>query len=84
MEIYNLINDIKVFGLQVKSFPRGIGEAFESLIKIVPGGFKRPYYGISYMDTDGHMIYNATALEKYEAKPKNIIVNDIQLTKENM
>ena len=68
MEIYNLINDIKVFGFQVKSFPRGIGDAFESLIKIVPGGFERPYYGISYLDKDGQILYNATALEKYEGE----------------
>ena len=68
MEIYNLINDIKVFGFQVKSFPRGIGDDFESLIKIVPGGFERPYYGISYLDKDGQILYNATALEKYEGE----------------
>jgi len=68
MEIYNVVNDIKVFGFQVKSSPREIGEAFESLIKMVPGGFERPYYGISYMDKDGQMIYNATTLEKYEGE----------------
>lgn len=55
-EIYNLPDDVKVFGFQVKSFPQGTGEAFESLIKMVPGGFERPYYGISYMDKDGQMI----------------------------
>ena len=33
MEIYNLPNDVKVFGFQVTNFPPGIGEAFESLLK---------------------------------------------------
>lgn len=68
MEIYTLQNDVKVFGFRVTRFPAGVGEAFESLIKIVPGGFDRSYYGISYMDKDGQMIYNATALEKYEGE----------------
>lgn len=68
MEIYNLQHDVKVFGFRVTSFPAGIGEAFELLIKTVPGGFDRPYYGISYMDKDGQMIYNAAALEKYEGE----------------
>ena len=68
MEIFNLLHDVKVFGFQVKSFPEGIGEAFESLIKMVPDGFERPYYGISYKDKNGQMIYTAAALEKYEGE----------------
>ncbi len=68
MEIYNLSEDVKVFGFTVKSFPAGIGEAFESLIKTIPGGFDRPYYGISYMDENGQMVYKATALEKFESE----------------
>jgi hypothetical protein len=68
MKIYHLPHDVKVFGFRVNSFPEGIGEAFESLIKMVPGGFNRPYYGISYRDKDGQMIYIAAALEKYTAE----------------
>jgi hypothetical protein len=68
MEIFNLPHDVKVFGFRVTSFPAGIGEAFDSLIKMLPGGFERPYYGISYMDKDGQMIYIAAALEKYEGE----------------
>jgi predicted transcriptional regulator YdeE len=68
MKIYNLPNVLKVFGFRVNSFPEGIAEAFESLIKMVPDGFERPYYGIGYMDKDGQIIYKAAALEKYEAE----------------
>ena len=63
MEKYILPDDVKVFGIQVKSFPDGIGEAFDSLVKILPGGFNRSYYGISYMK-DGAMVYIAAAEEK--------------------
>lgn len=31
MEKYNLPDDVKVFGVQVKTFPHGIGEAFDGL-----------------------------------------------------
>jgi len=68
MEIYNLQHNVKVFGFRVKSFPAGIGEAFESLIKMVPGGFDRAYYGIGYRSEGGQMSYIAAALEKYEGE----------------
>ena len=63
MEKYNLQNDLEVFGKPVKTFPKGIGEAFDALVKMIPGGFDRPYYGISYMK-NGTMVYIAAALEK--------------------
>jgi len=33
MENYNLKDNLKVFGLQVKTFPLGIGETFDDLVK---------------------------------------------------
>ena len=63
MEKYILTDDLRVFGVQVESFPNGIGEAFDSLIKMLPGGFNRSFYGISYMK-DGAMVYIAAAEEK--------------------
>jgi predicted transcriptional regulator YdeE len=68
MEKINLNQEIKVFGIQVKTFPAGIGEAFEGLIKMIPGGFNRSYYGISYMDPNGAIIYYATAAETTEGE----------------
>jgi len=63
MEKYILTDDLRVFGVQVESFPNGIGEAFDSLIKMLPGRFNRSFYGISYMK-DGAMVYIAAAEEK--------------------
>lgn len=68
MEIVDLKNDIKVFGLRVKTFPDGIDKAFDSLLKKIPGGFDRSYYGISSMTADGTCIYKAVAQEKYEGE----------------
>jgi len=70
METYSLQNDLKVFGLQVKTFPQGIGETFNSLTKTLPKAFTRSYYGISEMTGEG-MIYLATSTELYEGEADN-------------
>ena len=64
MEKVHLNKDITVFGFEVKTFPNGIGDAFDKLVKKVPEGFGRDYYGISFRDADNNMVYLATALEK--------------------
>jgi predicted transcriptional regulator YdeE len=63
MEKYNLTNDVKVFGTEVKIFPGGIGEAFDELVKML-GGFNRSFYGISKFD-NGKMVYYAAAEETF-------------------
>jgi predicted transcriptional regulator YdeE len=64
MEKYNITDDIKAFGLQVKTFPSGIGEAFDELIKKTGNAAgERNYYGISEFQ-DGRMYYYAAAEEK--------------------
>lgn len=64
METIQLRNDITVFGFEVKTFPNGIGDAFDRLVNKVPEGFGRDYYGISFRDSENKMVYLATALEK--------------------
>jgi predicted transcriptional regulator YdeE len=68
MEKYYLQNDLNVFGMQVKTFPKGIGEAFEALIKMISGKFDRDYFGISYMTDDGGIVYYAAAVEKQQGE----------------
>jgi predicted transcriptional regulator YdeE len=68
METYNLKNDLEVFGEQVKTFPNGVGEAFEHLIKMFPANDKRTYYGIATMDKNGNMAYYAAAEEIYKGE----------------
>lgn len=67
MEKYNFPDDVKVFGFQAKTFPHGIGEAFAELIKMLPEGDQRPYYGISECTKEG-FIYKAAALETYDGE----------------
>ena len=70
MEKHLIPHDLPVFGIQVTHFPEGIGECFDQLIKMISGKFDRDYYGISYMDINGKMVYFATALEKEEGEAK--------------
>ena len=63
MEKITLNDTTAVFGFQVKSFPEGIGDAFDKLIAVVPDGLARAYYGISYVNNNV-IIYIAAAVEK--------------------
>jgi predicted transcriptional regulator YdeE len=64
METYVVEKNIDVFGFQVKTFPDGIGDAFDKLIAMVPEGLNRSYYGISYMGSDDKPVYIAAVEEK--------------------
>lgn len=67
METYKIEKDIKTLGVEVKDFPEGISEAFDSLVEMLPGGFSRSFYGIIEMrGTD--LLYKATAEELYEGE----------------
>ena len=84
METFVIRKNIEAFGFQVKTFPDGIGEAFDSLIAMVPEGLNRSYYGISYMSPDNRAVYIAAVEEKIEAKRNVINVSDIRLNRENI
>jgi len=64
MKTFHLKEDLKVFGFQAKTFPTGIGKAFDNLVKMLPEGLYRSYYGISYATQPG-IVYLATAIENY-------------------
>ena len=81
METYNLKNDINVFGVQVKSFPDGVGEAFHDLIKLFPADDKRSYYGIFSMAENGNMIYYATAEETHPGEAKKYKCEQVRIEK---
>jgi len=80
MEKFNLQNDVKVFGVQVKTFPEGIGEAFDSLIKMFPNADQRPYYGISEFK-NGSMYYYATAEETFPGEGKKFQCDNLTIEK---
>ncbi len=67
MEKFDIKNDIKVFGFQVKSFPNNVDEAFNTLMQSIKNDKERNYYGVSYMEGDA-IVYKAFAEEKSEGE----------------
>ncbi|MBS1597007.1 MAG: hypothetical protein JST75_02195 [Bacteroidetes bacterium] len=70
MDTYKLQDDVKTFGFRVKNFPNGIGEAFESLLKLFPKDESRSYYGVGEFGNDGSILYYALAEEKFDGEGK--------------
>ncbi len=70
MDKYKLQNDVKTFGMRVKTFPKGIGEAFDELVKLFPPNEPRSYYGLGEFGKDGSVLYYALAEEKSGSEPK--------------
>lgn len=69
MDKLKLEKNLNVFGIQVTTFPAGIGEAFDELIKQTGDcAGERNYYGVSSMSKEGKIIYKAVAEEKYEGE----------------
>lgn len=60
MDKLHLTDDVNVMGIQVKTFPDRIGEAFDILIQQLPDGLHRGYYGLSFCEGD-QIIYWALA-----------------------
>lgn len=71
MEKYELEKDISVFCVKAKVFPEGIIEAFNKLERLHPSICERPFYGISYKEEDGKIVYKAAVAEAYEGEGKD-------------
>ena len=71
METYQLKNEQKIYYVTAKSFPEGIGEAFQTLEKSLPDFYNRTFFGISYPDEKGSILYQAgaSAMAEEEGAP---------------
>ena len=65
MEKFKIPEDITTFGARVKTFPTGVGEMFDKLSKELEKGVNRPWYGISWMDNKGNVVYYANSAELF-------------------
>lgn len=63
MDITTLPDDITIGMVRASSFPAGVMEAHQKLHSIVPFSRERGYYGISYPDRNGTIMYWAAAGE---------------------
>ncbi len=65
MEIYNISNDIEVFYIAAEKFPEGIEDAYNKLNSVINKDSLRMFFGISYPDENGNIIYKAAARELF-------------------
>lgn len=82
MQIIAVETDRGVFGVQVKTFPDKIGDAFDSLMNKIPEGNQRSYYGISWMEGD-IIIYYAAAEQKSEGEALRYGAKEFTIRKGN-
>ena len=82
MKDYQISSNINVMGAVVKTFPMGIGEAFENLMRNVRGGFSRNYYGIGECK-DGKIVYIAGAEEKSPGEANELGLDHFTIEKGN-
>ncbi len=83
MEEHIFREEIKVFGTRVKTFPSGISEAFESLIKLTgDASGARDYYGISEFK-EGVMYYYAVAEEKLSGEAEKYNCEELKIESGN-
>jgi hypothetical protein len=68
MGIFELETDMKVLCVRAESFPNHIGQAFNTLITLLPSVETRTFFGIAYQGKNNEMIYNAAVLEAYEGE----------------
>jgi hypothetical protein len=68
IENFILDSDVKVFCATAKTFPHGIVEAFKTLENLDPSICERPFYGISFQDDGGKIVYKAAVAEEFEGE----------------
>ena len=81
MEKQKFEKDLNVFGIEVKTFPNGIGDAFDELVKKTgDNAGERNYYGISEFK-NGKIIYYASAEEKREGEAEKYNYESLKIEK---
>ncbi|MDP4262687.1 MAG: transcriptional regulator [Bacteroidota bacterium] len=68
METYHFEKDISVICVTAPSFPEGISEVYHQLHSVLPSMEGRNFFGISYPNREGAIIYKAAAEEAFEGE----------------
>ena len=72
MEPYKLDHDIKLLCIPAASFPDGVAAAYQKLHSLVPPKDGRKFFGISWMDSKGGMVYKACVEEAYPGETEKL------------
>jgi len=72
MELFFLEQDIKVFYIKATSFPDGILEAHQKLHSLLKSPAGRKFFGISYPEGSGKIVYKAAVEENYPGEAEEL------------
>lgn len=80
MDEYTIDRDIKVLCVKAASFPEGVQMAHKKLHSLFPSP-GRTFYGISYPDKDGNIIYKAATEETYDGEAEKLNLETFTIRK---
>jgi len=72
MDNYILAADINVICIKAENFPAGVLAAHQKLHALTGNDKKRKYFGISYPQGSGNIIYKAAAEEKHKGEAADL------------
>jgi len=81
MEKYELARDIVVMYVPASSFPEGIMPAFKNLEQTLGNNNDRTFFGISWGDENGGIVYKAAAEQKYDGESKKYNLDTFTIKK---
>jgi len=74
MDSYTFQHDVKTVCVSATSFPDGIAAAHTQLYAMIPRNERRRFFGVSWPDTDGNIIYKAAA----EVMPEDVFAEHFE------
>jgi len=69
---FSIDRDIKVVCVTASSFPEGVQAAHQKLHAALQGSKSKNFYGISYSDNDGNIVYKAAAEEMHRGEAEKL------------
>jgi len=83
MEEYSIENDIRVICIRAESFPAGVLAAHQKIHALTGNDEKRKYFGISYPEGLGNIIYKAATEEKFAGEAAHLHGESFTIRKGN-
>lgn len=80
---YKLENDISVMCITATSFPEGVMDAYQKLQSLVMNANQRRYFGISYPNKDGAIIYKACTEQNYVGEAEKLSLESFTIESGN-
>jgi len=69
---FSIDRDITVICVTASSFPDGVQSAHQKLRAAVPASSSRKFYGISYSDKNGNIVYKAAAEQMHPGEAQKL------------